>query len=93
MKVYIVTQSWGSYPDYREAVIGVVSSLEKAKEVALNAKPDMWSWEDSLVEVECFELDGERKSFSKVEREAYKFDDTFDDDRCIVLNEIETGNQ
>ena len=34
MKVYIVTQSWGSYSDYTEVIIGVVSSMEKAKELA-----------------------------------------------------------
>ncbi|MCT1179527.1 DUF7336 domain-containing protein [Lactococcus lactis] len=86
MKVYIVTQSWGSYSDYTEVVLGVVSSMEKAKELALNAEPV--SWEDSTVEVECFELDGEQKSFSKAEREAYKFDNTFDNDLRIILNEI-----
>ncbi|MDG6145901.1 hypothetical protein NF717_09615 [Lactococcus formosensis] len=86
MKVYIVTQSWGSYSDYTEVVLGVVSSMEKAKELALNAEPD--SWEDRTVEVECFELNGEQKSFSKAEREAYKFNDTFDYKNRIVLNKL-----
>jgi hypothetical protein len=87
MKVYIVTQSWGIYSDYTEVVIGVVSSMEKAKELALNAEPV--SWEDSTVEVECFELDGERKSFSKAEREAYKSTDDFYSKDRIILNELD----
>lgn len=68
MKVYIVTQSWGCYSDYTEVVLGVVSSLEKAKKLAMEAEPVRW--ENSSVEVECFELDGESCSFSKAEREA-----------------------
>ena len=50
MEVYIVTQSWGIYSDYTEVVLGVVSSMEKAKELSLNAEPV--SWEDSTVEVD-----------------------------------------
>lgn len=87
MKVYIVTQSWGCYSDYTETVLGVVSSMEKAKKLAMAA--ESVTWDSSLVEVECFELDGERRSFSKAEREAYKFDGTFDSDTRIILNELE----
>ena len=42
MKIYIVTQSWGCYSDYTEVVIGVVSSMEKAKELAMKAEPVKW---------------------------------------------------
>ena len=77
MEVYIVTQSWGIYSDYTEVVLGVVSSMEKAKELSLNAEPV--SWEDSTVEVECFELDGER----------YKSNDDFSSKDRIILNELD----
>ena len=88
MKIYIVTQSWGCYSDYTEVVIGVVSSMEKAKELAMKAEPV--KWEGSSVEVECFELDGESCSFSKSEREAYKYDNGFyDSDTRITLNELD----
>lgn len=56
MKIYVVMQSWGEYEDYTEVIIGVVSSMEKAKELAMNAKPIRF--DISFVEVECFELDG-----------------------------------
>ena len=52
MKIYIVTQSWA---DYTEVIIGVVSSMEKAKELAMKAKP---TYDDIIIAVECFELDG-----------------------------------
>lgn len=92
MKVYIVTQSWGSYSDYTEVVIGVVSSMEKAKKLALEAEPV--SWENSFIEVECFELDGTQQSFSKAEREAYKYSgwQSIIDTR-IVLNELEAQDE
>lgn len=86
MKIYIVTQSWGCYSDYTEVVIGVVSSMEKAKELAMNARPI--NFDVSSVEVECFELDGASCSFSKAEREAYKYMDRFGSDRKILLNQI-----
>ena len=86
MKIYIVTQSWGSYSDYTEVIIGVVSSMEKAKELAMKAKP---TYDVSTVEVRCFELDGKCHTFSKAEREAYKFTDSFDYDETIVLNMID----
>lgn len=87
MKIYIVNQIWGSYEDYVEAIIGVVSSMEKAKELAMKAKPV--KWDSSSVEVECFELDGEMCGFSKAEREAYKYDNGFhDSDTRITLNEL-----
>lgn len=88
MKIYIVSKTWGVYEDYTEAIIGVVSSMDKAKELAMKAKPV--KWENSYVEVECFELDGERCSFSKAEREAYKYDNGFyDSDTRITLNELD----
>ena len=86
MKIYIVTQSWGSYSDYTEVIIGVVSSMEKAKELAMKAKP---TYDVSSVEVECFELDGKQHNFSKAEREAYKFTNAFDYYSKITLNELE----
>lgn len=86
MKIYIVTQSWGSYSDYTEVIIGVVSSMEKAKELAMKAKP---TYDVSSVEVECFELDGKQHNFSKAERESYKFTNAFDHDKKITLNMIE----
>lgn len=85
MKVYIVTQSWA---DYTEVIIGVVSSMEKAKELAMKAKP---TYDVSIVEVRCFELDGKCRTFSKAEREAYKFTDDFEYDEKIVLNVIDAN--
>lgn len=90
MKIYIVTQSWGCYSDYTEVVIGAVSSMQKAKELAMKAEPI--TWDSSQVDVECFELDGENCSFSKAEREAYKYTDGFDDDRNIVLNQLDEAD-
>ena len=83
MKVYIVTQSWA---DYTGVIIGVVSSMEKAKELAMKAKP---TYDVSTVEVRCFELDGKCHAFSKAEREAYKFTDSYDYDETIALNVID----
>ena len=88
MKIYIVTQNWGSHSDYGESVIGVVSSMGKAKELAMNAEPIRH--DSSNVEVECFELDGESCSFSKAERESYEYyDDWYDCDTRITLNELD----
>ena len=86
MKIYIVTQSWVIYSDYTEVIIGVVSSMKKAKELAMKAKP---TYDDIIIAVECFELDGEQHNFSKAEIEAYKFPDTFNYNKRIVLNMIE----
>ena len=90
MKVYIVTQSWGCYSEYTEAVIGVVSSIEKAKKLSLEAEPV--AWENSFIEVECFQVDGTQQSFSKAEREAYKYSgwQTIMEAR-LVLNELEAA--